>query len=157
MSGCDCTLNSMGLVRMCGSVNTSFSSMALDSVAQFLKESNSILIIIILVINVFKKKIHSAVPGEKKQQQQQNDLTALHNVTIQIMERNNDRNQYKDQGRYNIKRRQWKMRGDPEGDSPAELHVVGSVRSRLQQLETVSAVNRGSRSTPPGRNPPFVM
>ena len=29
------------------------------------------------------------------------------------------------------------MRSDPEGDSPAELHVEGSVRSRLQQLETV--------------------
>ena len=39
----------MGLVRMCGSLNTSFSAMALDSVAQFLKESNSILLIIILV------------------------------------------------------------------------------------------------------------
>ena len=93
----------------------------------------------------------------RKKQQQQNDLTALHNVAIQIMERHNHRNQYKDQGRYNIKRSQWKMRGDPEGDSPAELHVAGSVRSRLQQLETASAVNRGSRSTPPGRNPPFVM
>ena len=65
VSGCDCTLNSMGLVRMCGSVNTSFSAMALDSVAQFLKESNSILIIIILVINVFKKKFIVLYLGRK--------------------------------------------------------------------------------------------
>ena len=95
MSGCDCTLNSMGLVRMCGSVNTSFSAMALDSVAQFLKDSNSILIIIIIVINLFKKRFIALYLGRKKQQQQ-NDLTALHNVTIQIMERNNHRNQHKD-------------------------------------------------------------
>ena len=43
----------MGLVRMCGSVNTSFSAMALDSVAQFLKDSNSILIIIVIVIHFY--------------------------------------------------------------------------------------------------------
>ena len=55
MSGCDCTLNSKGIVLMRGSVNTSFSAMALDSVAQILKDSNSVLIIIILVINLLKQ------------------------------------------------------------------------------------------------------
>ena len=155
MSGCDCTLNSMGLVRMCGSVNTSFSAMALDSVAQVLKDSNSILIIII-IIHLFKEKVHSAVPGEKTTTtaKRSHGSAQCHNTNYG---KKQSQESTQGQGRYNIKRSQWKMRGDPEGDSPAELHVAGSVRSRLQQLETASAVNRGSRSTPPGRNPPFVM
>ena len=43
MTGGGCRQDSVDVVRMCGPVSTSFSVMALDSVAQFLKGSNPIL------------------------------------------------------------------------------------------------------------------
>ena len=76
----------------------------------------------------------SAVPGEKKTTTQQNNLTALHNVTIQIMERTNHRNQHKDKDATILNAVSGKMRGDPEGDSPRR-----AARGRVRQKSAAAA------------------